>query len=236
MQKDFCAAFGTTGTSPLIHVAKVTPEVNDEMISSCKRKRIVTADQLEATFKMLDQQGESNDVNEDIDWISLGNPHLSLSECDRLVEQIQSLPMPRKKHENIQMIACMSRELYEKSAAISVLKDFGISFVNDTCWCMLLETPMLPENPKATILTNSGKYAHYGPGLTGRNFRLGSMADCVNAAVSGKLVRRTRYSFPWSISESRMYSTTKALPRGYINRPAMSTAFLKIVTRLCVRK
>ena len=28
--------------------------------------------------------------------------------------------------------------------------------------CMLLDPPMIPTNPNATILTNSGKYAHYG--------------------------------------------------------------------------
>jgi predicted aconitase len=32
------------------------------------------------------------------------------------------------------------------------------------------------------IMTNSGKYAHYGPGLTGKRFRFGSLEACVDAA------------------------------------------------------
>jgi len=39
-------------------------------------------------------------------------------------------------------------------------------------------------------MTNSGKYAHYGPGLSGRKVRLGTMADCVEAALSGRAPAR----------------------------------------------
>lgn len=157
--KDFCAAFGTTGTSPLIHVAGVTPEVTDEMMAGCKRKCTIDIEQLEETYKILDQQnGQEEDDEGNINWISLGNPHLSLSECENLARHIESLPAPRKKKEGIEVIACMSRELHAKSPAIPTLRDFGISFVNDTCWCMLLQPPMIPSNLDATILTNSGKY------------------------------------------------------------------------------
>jgi predicted aconitase len=34
-------------------------------------------------------------------------------------------------------------------------------------------------------MTNSGKYAHYGPGLSGRAVRFGGLAACAEAAVSG---------------------------------------------------
>jgi len=35
------------------------------------------------------------------------------------------------------------------------------------------------------LITNSGKYAHYGKGLTGRNVRFGSLEACVNASING---------------------------------------------------
>lgn len=156
--KNFCAAFGTTGTSPLIHVAGITPEANEAMERGCIRKRVVTLEELEETFKILDQQGGVEEEGQNIDWVSLGNPHLSLSECENLAELVQKLPTPRTKSENVQVIACMSRSLYEQSPAVPALEDFGVSFVNDTCWCMLLHPPMIPHDPNATILTNSGKY------------------------------------------------------------------------------
>jgi hypothetical protein len=40
-------------------------------------------------------------------------------------------------------------------------------------------------------MTNSGKYAHYAPGLVGRNVHFASLAECVDAActatASGRL-------------------------------------------------
>ncbi len=195
--KAFCATFGTTGTSPLIHIAGVTPEamVANDMISNCTHKEVITADGLEKTFRLLDQQGGKEECS--VEWVALGNPHLSLSECEELKTLIEALPDPKKKHENVEVIACMARALYDKSPAIPTLEDFGVKFVQDTCWCMLLEPPMIPSNVNARILTNSGKYAHYGPGLTGRQFRFGSMAECVNAAIHGKLDRRPAAFFPW---------------------------------------
>jgi hypothetical protein len=63
------------------------------------------------------------------------------------------------------------------------LKHYGVQVVPDLCWCSISE-PLFPVRT-ITVLTNSGKYAHYGPGLSGRKVRLGSMVDCVEAAVSG---------------------------------------------------
>jgi predicted aconitase len=39
-------------------------------------------------------------------------------------------------------------------------------------------------------MTNSGKYAHYGPGLSGRAVRFGSLADCVESALTGRVASR----------------------------------------------
>jgi predicted aconitase len=63
-------------------------------------------------------------------------------------------------------------------------KPLASKFITDTCWCMLSE-PVIPPTVR-TLMTNSGKYAHYAPGLVGRGVRFGSMAECVEAACSGK--------------------------------------------------
>jgi cis-L-3-hydroxyproline dehydratase len=36
------------------------------------------------------------------------------------------------------------------------------------------------------VMTNSCKYAHYGPGLHGRRVRYSGLADCVDAAMTGR--------------------------------------------------
>jgi predicted aconitase len=68
---------------------------------------------------------------------------------------------------------------------IGTLERFGVQFVNDTCWCMLTE-PVIPPTARV-IMTNSGKYAHYAPGLVGRSMRFGSLEDCIKAASGMQL-------------------------------------------------
>lgn len=197
--KAFCAAFGTTGTSPLAHIEGVTPESKADPNLTIEAKqngpsKQVTWAHCEETFALLNQVGADGDKGTKtyIDLVALGNPHLSVAECHNLVTIIQSLPVsssgPPKKNPNVRIMACLSREIHsqaEEQGHIQYLKDFGVEFINDTCWCMLLDAPVIPADPDATVLTNSGKYAHYGPGLTNRNYRYGSTADCINAAMTG---------------------------------------------------
>ncbi|PZU65878.1 MAG: hypothetical protein DI546_23590, partial [Rhizobium sp.] len=49
--------------------------------------------------------------------------------------------------------------------------------------------PVFPTKTRA-LMTNSGKYAHYGPGLSGRAVRFGSLADCVESALTGRAASR----------------------------------------------
>jgi predicted aconitase len=60
-----------------------------------------------------------------------------------------------------------------------------VQVVPDICWCSISE-PVFPPATRA-LMTNSGKYAHYGPGLSGRAVRLGSLANCVEAALTGRV-------------------------------------------------
>jgi hypothetical protein len=46
--------------------------------------------------------------------------------------------------------------------------------------------PPTPHPLLQALITNSGKYAHYAPGLINRDVRFSTMAGCVAAARSGK--------------------------------------------------
>ena len=61
--KAFCAAFGTTGTSPLIHIAGITPEAPTHTNMKHLPTRKITADQLERTYQSLNQQQQHNNSN-----------------------------------------------------------------------------------------------------------------------------------------------------------------------------
>lgn len=76
----------------------------------------------------------------------------------------------------------MSRATHACIAA--TLEAFGVTFVRDACWCTVMQ-PIVPPTAR-TILTNSGKYAHYGRGLSGKSVRFASLLDCVEAAVTSR--------------------------------------------------
>jgi predicted aconitase len=46
----------------------------------------------------------------------------------------------------------------------------------------------MPEG-RGLVVTNSGKFAHYMKPNTGRDVAFGTLADCVESAVAGRLVR-----------------------------------------------
>ena len=56
-----------------------------------------------------------------------------------------------------------------------------------SCDIISLHTPATSETKN--IITNSGKYAHYAHGLSGRHTRLSNLQDCVEAAIAGFTTR-----------------------------------------------
>lgn len=198
--KAFCAAYGTTGSSPLFHMANITPEamgdnVINDMIQACGDKRVqVSKEDVVEAYTTLDSGKQSGD---DISLVALGNPHLSVGEMKDLVDIISLDDRP--KNESVKVIATLGRHIQSEAGLLGKrLEEFGVTLLNDTCWCMLLHPPIIPStNPSAKILTNSGKYAHYGPGLTNCNIRFGSMYQCIEAAKSGRMGSNKGAGMSW---------------------------------------
>jgi predicted aconitase len=89
------------------------------------------------------------------------------------------------------VIVTAGREVIDQAAAeglLARLRASGVQVVPDICWCSISE-PVFPPVTR-TVMTNSGKYAHYGPGLSGRAVRLGSLSDCITAALTGSAAPR----------------------------------------------
>jgi predicted aconitase/predicted aconitase with swiveling domain len=179
--KAFGAAFATLSSAPMFHILGVTPE-------AATLGAILSKDQdvqrISVSLNMLSScwdQLNSASPDQDVGLTSLGNPHFSLQE----IRQLAQLCQGRRKRDGVTVIVTCSRACYglaTQAGLIKELENFGIQFVTDTCWCMIGE-PVIMPSAKA-IMTNSAKYAHYGPGLTGRQFTFGSLAQCVDAACT----------------------------------------------------
>ena len=178
--KAFGAAFATTSAAPMFHIAEVTPEAQspDAFAALDLPTIALTHDDLQRAWRELNGADAGP-----VQLVSLGNPHFSATELAALA----ALCRGRTRHANVPLVVtCGRAEMAKAEAAgdVALLTDFGVTLVNDTCWCMVTE-PIIPVDAEV-IMTNSGKYAHYGPGLTGRTLRFGSLAACVEAAVTGE--------------------------------------------------
>ncbi|SEP45443.1 aconitase X [Pseudomonas sp. Snoq117.2] len=177
--KAFGAAFATTSAAPLFHLVGVTPEA--PTLAAVAAPELEVEDIELADLRRAWAELDSATACE-VQLVALGNPHFSAEECQRLAELCRG----RYKHPGVALVITLGRDVREaagRNGSLAELEAFGAQLVGDTCWCMLGE-PLVP--PQAlTLLTNSGKFAHYGPGLTGRELRFAGLAACVEAACTG---------------------------------------------------
>jgi len=178
--KAFGAAFATTSAAPLFHIAGVTPEALDP--ANVMENDATLPQESVNVAGLLASWRELNSARDNwVDVVSLGNPHFSLSEFATLA----TLCAGRVKHPYVVLAITCGRTVLEqarKAGYLAAIEAFGAVLVTDTCWCMLGE-PVIP--PQATtLMTNSGKYAHYAPGLVGRGVHFAALAECVEAACT----------------------------------------------------
>ncbi|MFC3057909.1 cis-3-hydroxy-L-proline dehydratase [Paenirhodobacter populi] len=172
--KALCAAFGTTSAAPMLHVAGHTPEAHLPPLPGASRVDLTRAD-----FAQVWQ--DFNRAPETIDLVAFGSPHFSLTECRALAGLLTG-----RRADRVAVIVTLSRDVLRAARAEGLLDrfaTFGIRTVPDLCWCSISE-PVFPPSARV-LMTNSGKYAHYAPGLSGRAVRFGSLRACVAAACTG---------------------------------------------------
>ncbi len=178
--KAFSAAFGSTSGAPMFHIAGHTPEADREPAPDASVVNLGRND-LAAAWQEL------NGDQTRIDLVAIGSPHVSLTELRRLAETIDG----RTVHADTSVIVTVGRGVLKEARRTGFVVDLettGVKIYPDICWCSITE-PVFPENAR-TLMTNSGKYAHYATGLTGRSVRFGNIDACVEAAVSGRASTR----------------------------------------------
>ena len=172
--KALCAAFGTTSAAPMLHIEGVTPEAEGAAALEADHAWITRAD-LAGAWAALNQGPRA------VDLVAIGSPHASREECRTLAAALGGAPT------KIPVIVTASAKTLaeaQREGLAARLEASGVTLLPDICWCTISE-PVFPPLTRA-LMTNSGKYAHYGPGLTGRAARFGSLAECVACALTGE--------------------------------------------------
>ncbi len=173
--KALCAAFGTTSAAPMLHVAGHTPEADLHPVEGADEVTLTPDD-----FRRL--WAQFNAAPDRIDLVAIGSPHASAAECRALAALLDGHRLSGPS-----LIVTLGRATLaeiEGDGTLGRLQASGARVVPDLCWCSISE-PVFPPSARV-VMTNSGKYAHYGPGLSGRRMRFGSLAQCAEAARTGK--------------------------------------------------
>jgi len=178
--KSLCAAFGTTSGVPMLHIAGHTPEAHFLPSADAEHRSI-------GIPEFISAWNELNRGDLKIDLVAIGSPHASIDEARRIADLFGE----RHCNPSTQLIITIGREILQAARSEGIvdrLERAGVRLIPDLCWCSITE-PVFPPDAEG-LFTNSGKYAHYAHGLSGRHSRIGSLEDCVETAVSGHAPER----------------------------------------------
>jgi predicted aconitase len=115
--------------------------------------------------------------------VSLGTPHFSLVEFERLMPLIEANPprIPVYINTNRQTHAMLLERQW-----VQALESHGVTLVIDTCTYVTA----IMKDIRGAVMTNSGKWAWYAPGNLGIDVAFGTLSECVASAAAGRVVRR----------------------------------------------
>lgn len=178
------AAAASSGAVALFHAVGVTPEAPtlEAAISNGEVERRVKVGREDLRAALAELTTGSGRLAA----VSVGTPHASLREIHELAA------LTRAGRSAVPFYVNTSRDILsvaDSQGLVEALVEFGATIVTDTCTYV---TPIIDE-ANGVVMTNSGKWAYYAPANLGVEVAMGSLADCVDSAVSGEV----RTSIPW---------------------------------------
>lgn len=166
--KSFCASIATFGGCALFHMEGITPEANFHLSPSevyiISKKDIQVAEQ-----SMIEAD------QDEIDFYSLGCPHLSLKEIAKVAELLQEKTVKREFW--ITTSRPMKR-LSDQAGYSAIIEESGAKFAVDTC-CLV--API--EGRFHAMGTDSAKACYYAGSKNRFKTRLLSFEDVVREAT-----------------------------------------------------
>lgn len=181
------AAAASSGAVGLFHAVGITPEaptLRDAFHGYVPEETIiVTPADIGDTLTHLSTSPDGAPITA----VCLGTPHFSRAEWERLVPLLRAAA-PRA---GVPIYVNTGREVHAgllRDGLLDGLDELGLRVVTDTCTYL---TAIL-ERLDGTVMTNSGKWAHYAPSNLGVQVGFGSMEDCIASATAGRIVRLGR--------------------------------------------
>jgi predicted aconitase len=179
------SAAASSGAVGMFHAVGITPEATTLEAAFAGRSptRSIAVNPADLR-RARDQLTTATVTDTPLGAVSLGTPHYSIAEFERVVELLDGRPV----HPSVKFFINTGRDIWHEVGLRGwgrSLEAAGIQIVTDTCTYI---TPVMGEIA-GYALTDSAKWAHYAPGNLGIEVAFGSVDDCVESAVAGRLVR-----------------------------------------------
>jgi predicted aconitase len=174
------AAAASSGSVAMVHVVGVTPEAPTLEAATggvTVSQVVVTTERLRAA---RDDLGTSADGR--LAAVSVGTPHASIAELERLLELLGS------ERPKVPLYVNVGREQVaeaEDRGLVAALDSRDVRIVSDTCTYI---SPVMDE-VEGPVMTDSGKWAWYAPTNLGVEVVIGGLEECVRSAIGGRVVR-----------------------------------------------
>ena len=182
--KGLSAAAASSGSVALFHVLGVTPEATTYQDAFQGKTPLEIIDISEAEILKARQDLSTTEEGK-VDLVIIGCPHASFPEVARLVSVLDGRKVSPEVEFWVQTNRIVFRWLKE-AGLLAPLEASCVKVINDTC---IFSWPM--ENwGFRLVVTNSGKFAHYTPGMLQAQVVFCNLEGCVEAAVTGEVRRR----------------------------------------------
>lgn len=166
--KSFCASIATFGGVALFHMPGITPEA--DCFCAPEKKLIVSQADLEDARDSL-----TNAESDEVDFVSLGCPHLSLREIQRIAEMLKG----KKVTKEFWITASRPvKGMADRMGYTHIIETAGAKFATDTC-CVV--API--EGRFQALATDSAKACYYAHAKNHFKTRLLSFDEVIREAI-----------------------------------------------------
>jgi predicted aconitase len=169
--KTFCASVVTYGSKPLFYMKGITP--GSEKHHPPKEKITIEDKEIKEAYESIDDDVEV------IDFVCIGCPHSSIKE----IAEIANLLKNKSISPNTEFWVATSRpmkQLADKRSYTEIIEKAGGKFACDTCMAV---APL--KGRFKSVATTSAKGCYYSR-HNNMKTKLGSLEECIKAAVRGK--------------------------------------------------
>jgi predicted aconitase len=173
------AAAASSGSVAMVHAVGVTPEAPTLEAATggeeARELRVTTA-RLRAFRDEL-----STVAPERLGAVSVGTPHASLAELERLAGllDMDEVAVPLYVNAGREVLATATGR-----GLVPRLEALGVRVVSDTCTYI---SPVMDE-VNGPVMTDSSKWAWYAPANLGVDVVIGGLEECVRSAVAGRVL------------------------------------------------